>query len=67
MKDCGNHPSSPYNRRDFLNTFGWGVGGLSLASLFGINSQTAEAVPAIATKQHFPVKAKSIIQLFYID
>lgn len=65
MSDCGNHPNSFQTRRDFLNNFGWGVGGLSLATLFGIDPVTAEAISPLAPKQpHFPVKAKSVIQLF---
>lgn len=65
MNDCGNHPNSPYTRREFLNDFGWGIGGLSLATLYGLNPQTAEAVSPFSPKEpHFPVKAKAIIQLF---
>ena len=65
MSDCGNHPNSYQTRRDFLNDFGWGVGGLSLATLLGIDPVTAEAVSPLAAKpSHFPVKAKAVIQLF---
>jgi hypothetical protein len=65
MSDCGNHPNSFQTRRDFLNNFGWGVGGLSLATLLGIDPITAEAVSPLAAKSpHFPVKAKAVIQLF---
>jgi hypothetical protein len=65
MSDCGNHPNSYQTRRDFLNDFGWGVGGLSLATLLGIDPITAEAVSPLAAKpSHFPVKAKAVIQLF---
>lgn len=65
MSDCGNHPNSFYNRREFLTNFGAGFGGLSLAALFGINPYTAEAVTPFLPKQpHFPVKAKAVIQLF---
>lgn len=65
MSDCGNHPNSFQTRRDFLNNFGWGVGGLSLATLFGIDPVTVEAISPLVQKQtHFPVKAKSVIQLF---
>lgn len=65
MSDCGNHPNSFQTRRDFLNNFGWGVGGLSLATLFGIDPVTAEAIsPLVQKRTHFPVKAKSVIQLF---
>jgi len=65
MKDCGNHNNEYTTRRDFLNNFGWGMGGLSLASLLGIDPITAEAVSPLAAKpSHFPVKAKAVIQLF---
>lgn len=65
MKDCGKHPTSPINRREFLNDFGNGIGGLALASLYGINPYTAEAVsPTLVKQPHFPVKAKSIIHIF---
>lgn len=65
MNDCGNHNNEYRTRRDFLNDFGWGIGGLSLASILGVNPITAEAVSPLAAKpSHFPVKAKSVIQLF---
>jgi hypothetical protein len=65
MKDCGNHPNSFSTKREFLTNFGWGIGGLSLASMFGINPLTAEAASPLAAKPpHFPVKAKAVIQLF---
>jgi hypothetical protein len=65
MNDCGNHPSSPLTRREFLTDYGVGLGGLSLAALYGVNPHTAEAVSPMAPKQpHFPAKAKAIIHLF---
>ena len=65
MKDCGHHQSDPQTRREFLTEFGTGFGGLALASLYGINPHTAEAVSPLAVKEsHFPVKAKAVIQLF---
>jgi hypothetical protein len=65
MSDCGNHPTSNLSRREFLTDYGVGLGGLSLAALYGFNPSTAEAIPSLASKQpHFPVKAKSVIQLF---
>jgi hypothetical protein len=65
MNDCGNHNNEYTTRRDFLNDFGWGIGGLSLASILGIDPITAEAVSPLAAKpSHFPVKAKAVIQLF---
>lgn len=65
MNDCGQHPTTPQTRREFLTEFGSGFGGLSLAALYGIDATTAEAVSPLAAKApHFPVKAKAIIQLF---
>jgi hypothetical protein len=65
MSDCGNHNNEYRTRRDFLNNFGWGIGGLSLASILGVDPVTAEAVSPLAAKaSHFPVKAKAVIQLF---
>jgi uncharacterized protein (DUF1501 family) len=65
MQDCGYHPNSPQTRREFLTDFGWGIGGLSMAALYGLSPITAEAVSPTAPKApHFPVKAKSIIHLF---
>lgn len=65
MNDCGNHNNEYRTRRDFLNDFGWGIGGLSLASILGVDPTTAEAVSPLAAKpSHFPVKAKAVIQLF---
>jgi hypothetical protein len=65
MNDCGNHNNEYTTRRDFLNDFGWGIGGLSLASILGVDPITAEAVSPLAAKpSHFPVKAKAVIQLF---
>ena len=64
MQDCGNHPSSPQTRREFLTEFGSGMGGLTLATLYGLNPFTAEAASPLAAKNpHFPTKAKAIIQL----
>jgi len=65
MQDCGNHPNNNLNRREFLTDFGAGLGGLSLAALYGCNPYTAEAASPFAAKpSHFPTKAKAIIQLF---
>lgn len=65
MSDCGNHPTSNLSRREFLTDYGVGLGGLSLAALYGFNPSTAEAIPSLAAKQpHFPVKTKCVIQLF---
>lgn len=63
--DCGNHPNNFVTRKDFLTQFGAGFGGLSLASLFGVNPFTTEAASPFAPKEpHFKTKAKAVIQLF---
>lgn len=63
--DCGYHDNTPQTKREFLTQFGLGLGGLSLAALYGINPTTAQAISPLSPKQsHFPVKAKAIIQLF---
>jgi hypothetical protein len=61
MKNCNNHPDSFSTRREFLHNFGLGFGALSLASLFNNEAMSA---PFTAKQPHFPVKAKSVIQLF---
>lgn len=63
MNDCGNHDNHPTTRRELLTQFGWGLGGLSLASLFEF-SNTAEASSLSPKQAHFPSKAKAVIQLF---
>jgi hypothetical protein len=64
MQDCGNHPSFS-SRREFLNSFAWGMGGLSLASILNFSTHTLEASGALgAKKPHFQPKAKAVIQLF---
>lgn len=63
--DCGNHGDFS-SRREFLNKFGYGLGGLALAGLYGINPMTGEAAPSsfVPKEPHFPTKTKAIIQLF---
>jgi uncharacterized protein (DUF1501 family) len=63
MNDCGFHDILPTTRRELLTKFGWGLGGLSLASLFGVSSAEG-ASPTAPKAPHFPVKAKAIIHLF---
>jgi uncharacterized protein (DUF1501 family) len=63
MNDCGNHDIHPTTRRELLTQFGWGLGGLSLSSLFGL-SNTAEASSLSPRQPHFSAKAKAVIQLF---
>jgi len=61
------HPDAmaALSRRDFLVRNGLGIGGLSLAALFGINPFDLNAAGPLAPKNpHFPVKAKAIIQIF---
>jgi hypothetical protein len=63
MQDCGFHDILPTTRRELLTKFGWGLGSLSLASLFGVNTADA-ASPLVPKNPHFPVKAKAVIHLF---
>ncbi len=55
------------SRRDFLNRFGFGLGGMALAHL--LNPARSVAAPAgaswgVLAEPHFPPKAKRIIYLF---
>ncbi len=56
------------NRRQFLSTFGLGLGGIALSELLGGQAIAALPGPAsdhgILGKTHFPSKAKRIIFLF---
>jgi len=56
------------SRRDFLVRNGVGMGGLSLAALFGLNpfdlNAAAPMGPLAPKEPHFPAKAKAIIQIF---
>jgi len=61
--NCGHHNNTPTTRRELLTNFGWGLGGLSLASLFGVTSAEA-ASPLLPKAPHYPVKAKAVIHLF---
>lgn len=61
--------NSHLSRRDFLVKNGIGFGGLSLAALFNINPFDLSAAgpsvgPLTEKPSHFPVKARSIIQIF---
>ena len=64
------HPEAmgPLSRRDFLIRNGLGLGGLSLAAMYGINPfdvTGAQAASPLTPKQpHFKTKAKAIIQIF---
>jgi uncharacterized protein (DUF1501 family) len=64
MKDCGNHDINPTTRRELLTNFGWGLGGLSLASLFGLSQEAQAGSPLLPKQPHFPVKARAVIHLF---
>ena len=60
----GHDPVSPFHRREFLNRFGLGVGGVALAHL--MNPQSAVAAPerGILEVPHAAGRAKRIIYLF---
>ena len=60
-------PISPFSRRDFLNRFGLGVGGVALADLMS-RSNASASTPArdggILDTLHHPARAKRVIYLF---
>lgn len=59
------NPSFPLNRRQFLNRFGMGLGGVALAEMLA--SEQASAAPVdhgVLGDPHFAPKAKRIIYLF---
>jgi hypothetical protein len=65
----GPAPILGLSRRDFLNRFGLGLGGMALAQLLNPASSVAAAMPAPASGgvlpgPHFGPKAKRIIYLF---
>lgn len=54
-----------FNRREFLNSFGLGLGGIALGTLLNPAKALAEnAKPSFLGAPHFPAKAKRIIYLF---
>jgi len=53
---------NPLNRRELLNRFGMGLGGIALSELLAASSPAAET--GLPTGTHFPPKAKRIIYLF---
>ena len=62
-------PSSPpfFNRREFLNRFGMGMGGVALAEMLAKDSSAAapsESEKGVLGAPHFAPKAKRIIYLF---
>ncbi|HUR46867.1 MAG TPA: DUF1501 domain-containing protein [Candidatus Saccharimonadales bacterium] len=61
----GPMPLDGFSRRQFLNRFGLGLGGIALGNL--LNPVRAGAAPAdhgILGQPHFPAKAKRVIYLF---
>ena len=69
--DCSTHSESLLagSRREFLARSGMGIGGLSLAALFGINPFDAMADgemrgPLVPKGGHFPAKAKAVIHIY---
>ncbi len=57
----GGQFSGSMSRRDFLNSFGHGLGGMALATL--LNPQSAGAAGGTAPGLHFPATAKRVIFL----
>ena len=69
MRTCKcQHPSEAHSRREFLWSFGGGLGGVALASLLGRGSLLADGVfkprPEFNGGLHHRAKVKRIIQLF---
>ncbi len=52
------------NRRSFLNSFAYGVGGFALHDLLVRGGYAASTNPLAAREPHFPGKAKNVIFLF---
>lgn len=60
-------PVSPFSRREFLNRFGLGVGGVALADLLTRSTALAAAPQpdhGVVTTLHHPARAKRVIYLF---
>jgi hypothetical protein len=68
-RDCqlctGHEPSWGLTRRQFLNRFGMGLGGIALVDLVaGENRVHAGSTPGVLAEPHHPAKAKRVIYLF---
>jgi hypothetical protein len=63
---CIGHESSlNLSRRQFLNRFGMGLGGIALADLLGRETAAhAGSTPGVLAAPHHPAKAKRVIYLF---
>jgi hypothetical protein len=61
---CGPLPGLGLSRRQFLNRFGMGLGGLALGQLLGGSTPAARAGAALSGLPHFAPKAKRVIYLF---
>ena len=59
----GSESTFGMNRRDLLNRFGMGLGGIALADLMGGKSHAAADTGSLGAP-HFPAKAKRVIYLF---
>jgi len=60
---CGSIPAEGLSRRQFLNRFGMGLGGVALSQLMAGNV-SANSATVLAGLPHFPPKAKRVIYLF---
>lgn len=61
----GPDPAWNLSRRQFLNRFGMGLGGLALADLLCPATQArAAGTPGLLAEPHFPPQAKRVIYLF---
>jgi Protein of unknown function (DUF1501) len=69
IKCVGPFPAQYLSRRQFLNRFGFGLGGLALTELLNCGQANAQeaarkGLPGVLAAPHFPAKAKRVIYLF---
>lgn len=57
-------PTAGLTRRDWLNRFGMGLGGVALGHLLSNNAIAAEDPQGVLGAPHFPARAKRVIYLF---
>lgn len=60
----GPEPALGLSRREFLNRFGMGLGGVALAGLLGGNAAMAAPAPGQLPATHLAPRAKRVIYLF---
>ena len=60
----GRLPAFGLSRRQFLNRFGMGLGGIALADLLSAGSAHAASTPGVLAAPHHTARAKRVIYLF---